>query len=159
MRFYKKKKVLLNKSSIKDIKKVPFSRYFYFFEFKKINKRYLLELKKKRYIQVGLLLKKKIKLSKNYLYKTLHFIIKNKNKNKDYFNIFNGIKNIKDDFIFTYKNKNKVFKIYDKFYSNQILLRKQLLPIFLTKFQYNLYDKNYKIYRFYNFIKLRKQNL
>jgi hypothetical protein len=146
MRFIKKKrKIILSHN-----KKVPFLRYFYFYLLKKKRKRYLLELKKKIYIQVGLELKRKLKLSKNYLYKSLHFIdyFKKVNKIIDYFNFDNGIKKI----------NNKLF-IIDFFYSNKVLLEKQLVPMFLTKFQYNLYNKNYIIYRFFNYVKLNKINL
>src|SRR3982751_4517914 len=107
MRFIKKKrKIILSHN-----KKIPFLRYFYFYLLKKKRKRYLLELKKKIYIQVGLELKRKLKLSKNYLYKSLHFIdyFKKVNKIIDYFNFDNGIKKI----------NNKLF-IIDFFYSNKV---------------------------------------
>ena len=61
--------------------------------------------------------------------------------------------------MFGFFKKKKVLSFFDLFYKNNLLAVKNFVPIFLTKFQYNLYDKNYKFLTFLKFISLKNSNL
>jgi len=151
------KNIILKKKN----KRQFFLRYFYFSLFRKINRKYLMLLKTNNYIQVGCHYKKRIKISKVFLYKTLALkhIFLNKGSNiVDYFCSLSGIKKNKESYLLNF-NKIKKGKIDDSFYFNKIVYIKNLVPILLAKTQYNLYDKNYKFIEFFNYINLRNTNL
>jgi hypothetical protein len=147
------KRSIILKNSSKNL----FLRNIFFTSLKKEGRKYLMLLKKNKFIQVGLSYKKKRKISNYLLYKTLHFFSNTKYKNDDY---LYSLKNIKkrDDYCLIKKRKGE-FSSFDLFYSNNILSVKKMVPIFLNKFQYNLYDKNYKIISFLNYLNIRKSNL
>lgn len=137
-------------------------RYYFFFKLKKRGKKLLMLLNKQKYIQVGLDLKKLKKQKQKYLlYKTLHINFNKINRKcfkNDYLNVLKSVK-IRKDYFFNFNKIKKVLSIFDFFYSNKVLLVNNLVPVFLTKFQYNLYDKIYKMIKFYKFYDLRKKNI
>lgn len=55
--------------------------------------------------------------------------------------------------------KKSVLGAFDLFYCNKLLSVNNFVPILLTKFQYNLYDKNYKILDYFKYINLKNTNL
>jgi hypothetical protein len=141
--------------------KLKILRYYFFSKLKKKGKKLLMLLKKQRSIQVGLYFRKfKIK-AKYLLYKTLHINfnkINMKSANSDYFHVLKDIK-IRNDYFFNFNKIKKILSVFDLFSSNNILLVNNLVPVFLTKFQYNLYDKNFKFLKLKKYLNLKKQNL
>src|SRR5437588_616551 len=151
-----KKNIKLNNFIKKNI-----LRYYYFSKLKKKGRKLLLLLKKERYIQVGLDLKKSKTKIKYISYKTLHKNFININKiysNNDYLNILKSIK-IRVDYFTNFNKVKKVLSVFDLFSPNKVSLINNLVPVYLTKFQYNLYDKHYKIMKLYKFFNLRKKNI
>ena len=142
----------------KDQKKTPFLRHIFFTSYKRKGRKILMLLKTKRYLQVGLYSKKKRVISKHLLYKTLHLVFNNTSNINDYLSI-NKIKKQRDDYCLDLKRKKKVSSVFDLFYENKLLSVKNFEPILLTKFQYNLYDKNYKIVNLFKYINYKNINL
>lgn len=136
-------------------------RCYYFSKLKKKGRKLLMLLKKQSYIQVGLDLKRFKTNTKYLLYKTLNINFHKINKkysNNDYLNILKNVK-IRNDYFFNFNKIKKVLSIFDLFSSNKVLLVNNLVPVYLTKFQYNLYDKHYKISKLFKFFNLRKKNI
>jgi hypothetical protein len=145
MRFKQK---LKSKIIIKEKIKQTFLRYIYFTSYRRLGRKFLMLLKTNRYLQVGLYNKKnkKKETSKSLLFKTLHNVLNSKKFNYiDYLSISK------------YKKKS-VVSVFDLFYCNKLLSVKKIVPIFLTKYQYNLYDNNHKFLTFLNYINLKKYN-
>jgi hypothetical protein len=147
-----------SKSIIIEDKTKPFLRHIFFTSYKRKGRKFLMLLKTNRYLQVGLYSKKKKVISKHLLYRTLHFLLNNKCNINDYLSI-NKSKKKRDDYCLDLKKKKKVLSVFDLFYENKLLSVKNFEPILLTKFQYNLYDKNYKIVDLFKYINFKSINL
>ena len=155
-----KKKSILFKDQ--DQIKNTLLRHVFFTSYRSKGRRNFILLKTNRYIQVGLKKKtKKTKKALNYLlYKTLQFIFKintSNFENKDYLSVVK-VKKKRDDYSFNLKKKKSVIADFDLFYSNRLLNVKNFVPIFITKFEYNLYDRNYNLLRYFNYQKLKTTN-
>lgn len=154
MKFKQKSEII-----IKEKIKQSFLRHVYFTTHRKVGRKFLMLLKTNRYLQVGLYNKKKRKkqISKIVLFKTLNFVLnKSKPNYYDYLTVSKQ-KKIRDDYLIL-KKKKSVKSVFDLFYSNKLLLANNFVPIFLTKFQYNLYDNNHKFLTFLNYLNLKKTN-
>jgi hypothetical protein len=148
---------LKSKIIIKEKIKQTFLRYIYFTSYRRLGRKFLMLLKTNKYLQVGLYNKKNKKrgTSKFLLFKTLHNVLNSKKTNYiDYLPV-SKYKKSRDDYLFLNKRKS-VVSIFDLFYCNKLLSVKNIVPIFLTKMQYNLYDNNHKFLTFLNHLKFKK---
>ena len=148
----KLKKFILSKD------KITLLRHIYFTSFRIKGRRNFMLLKAKRYIQVGLSrIKKKIEL-KYLLYKTLHFNLNNLYNfyNKDYLSI-KKTKKKGDDYNYNFKKRKRVLG-FDLFYCNKLLDVKTFVPLLLSKFEYNFYDKNYIFFKIFDYCNIKKLN-
>jgi hypothetical protein len=133
-------------------------RYSYFTKFKKIGAKIFILLNKKKEIKVGLYSKQKKRNTKYLIYKTLYYSYNLCNYNyKDYFNVIKKDK-IRSDYYFNLNKKKKVLSVFDLFCVNKVLSFHNFVPVFSTKLEYNLYDKNYRILQIYKFISYKNIN-
>jgi hypothetical protein len=148
---------LKSKIIIKEKIKQTFLRYIYFTSYRRLGRKFLMLLKTNKYLQVGLYNKKNKKkgTSKFLLFKTLCKVLNSKKTNYiDYLPV-SKYKKSRDDYLFLNKRKS-VVSVFDLFYCNKLLSVKNIVPIFLTKMQYNLYDNNHKFLTFLNHLKFKK---
>jgi hypothetical protein len=139
----KKKKVILSKDQIKN----TLLRHVFFTSFRSKGRRQFMLLKKKRYLHVGFINKLKKKASKYLLYKSLHLSLNKVFNYKDYLPVIKII-----------NNKKSVLSIFDLFYYNNLLNTKNYVPILLSKFEYNLYDRNHRFLNIFNYFNIKNYN-
>jgi hypothetical protein len=151
-----KKKYILSKEEMKNMKNTLL-RHLFFVSFRSKGRRQLMLLKTNRYINVGLSYKKKKKASKYLLYKSLHFMLNKIVNNKDYFFV-NNIRNNRNYYYFDLDRKQNITGTFDLFYYNNLLNVKHYVPIFLSQFEYNLYDRNHKLFNIFNYLNAKQTN-
>jgi hypothetical protein len=155
MKFFKVKKPVILKDEIKN----TLLRHVFFTSLTSKGRRQLMLWKTNKYLHVGFSNKIKKVSSKYLLYKSLHLhldTIKVLNKT-DYLSVLK-IRNKRDDFCLNFKQKRSVTGTFDLFYYNHLLKVKTYIPIFFTKFEYNLYDRNYRFLKFLNYLNLKNNN-
>lgn len=157
MKFFKIKKPIILKDEIKN----TLLRHVFFTSLKSKGRRQFILWKINKYLYVGFSNKIKKATSKYLLYKSLHFY-SNKfkvinHKNKDYLSVLK-IKNKRNDFCLNFSRKKSVAGVFDSFYHNSLLNVKTYVPIFFTKFEYNLYDRNYRFLKIFNYLNINKNN-
>lgn len=148
-----KKKSILSKDEMKN----TLLRHIFFTSFRSKGRRQLMLLKTKRYIQVGFSFKKKKKAPKYLLYKSLHFMLNKIVNNKDYFFV-NKIRNKRNYYYFDSDKNQSITGTFDLFYYNELLNKNNYVPIFLSQFEYNLYDRNNKLFKIFNYLNAKKTN-